>query len=209
MRVKIGKALMVLGAALVLGALALFIWNQREARRAEQYVEEVLPQLYRQIDAAADTWTTQDSAPETGNETEASDLSLPVMEVDDNGYIGYLSIPDLGLELPVMDQWDYARLKLAPCRYAGSVREENLVIAAHNYARHFGMLDRLTTGAEVYFVNMEGKAFRYQVAEVTILAPDAIEEMTSGEYALTLFTCTYGGQSRVTVRCDRVEAEER
>ena len=33
----------------------------------------------------------------------------------------------------------------------------------------------------------------------------AVEEMTAGEYDLTLFTCTYGGQSRVTVRCDREE----
>jgi hypothetical protein len=30
--------------------------------------------------------------------------------------------------------------------------------------------------------------------------------MTDGEYDLTLFTCTYGGKSRVTVRC--MEASE-
>lgn len=28
--------------------------------------------------------------------------------------------------------------------------------------------------------------------------------MTSGDYPLTLFTCTYGGKSRITVRCDAV-----
>lgn len=30
-------------------------------------------------------------------------------------------------------------------------------------------------------------------------------EMTSGHWDLTLFTCTVGGASRVTLRCDRVE----
>ena len=38
-----------------------------------------------------------------------------------------------------------------------------------------------------------------------ILEATAIEEMTSGAYDLTLFTCTYGGTSRVTVYFDKVE----
>jgi sortase A len=36
-----------------------------------------------------------------------------------------------------------------------------------------------------------------------ILDPYAVEEMTAGNYDLALFTCTYGGKSRVTVYCDR------
>ena len=31
--------------------------------------------------------------------------------------------------------------------------------------------------------------------------------MTAGDFDLTLFTCTYGGKSRVTLRCDRVEVK--
>ena len=41
-------------------------------------------------------------------------------------------------------------------------------------------------------------------AAVDILDHTAVEDMISGEYDLTLFTCTYGGENRVTVRCDRV-----
>jgi len=40
---------------------------------------------------------------------------------------------------------------------------------------------------------------------VETLMPTDIKEMTSGEFDLTLFTCTVGGQYRVTVRCDRVD----
>ena len=50
---------------------------------------------------------------------------------------------------------------------------------------------------------MDGFVTVYEVAEVTTLQPEAIAEMESGEYPLTLFTCTYGGQSRVTVRCTK------
>ena len=37
--------------------------------------------------------------------------------------------------------------------------------------------------------------------ELETLSPFAIEEMTGGNWDLTLFTCTVGGQYRVTVRC--------
>lgn len=52
---------------------------------------------------------------------------------------------------------------------------------------------------------MDGMVYTYTVTVVDVLSPSAVEDMTSGDYDLTLFTCTYGGASRVTVRCDRVE----
>ena len=33
------------------------------------------------------------------------------------------------------------------------------------------------------------------------LMPTAVEEMESGDWDLTLFTCTVGGRTRVAVRC--------
>ena len=44
--------------------------------------------------------------------------------------------------------------------------------------------------------------------ETEVLAPTDIEGMESGDWDLTMFTCTIGGKSRVTVRCDRLEAPE-
>ena len=54
---------------------------------------------------------------------------------------------------------------------------------------------------------MNAVTFTYEVMAVDVLDPYATEEMVSGEYDLTLFTCTYGGASRVTVRCDRIAEE--
>ena len=125
------------------------------------------------------------------------------MEIDGYGYIGYLSIPKLELDLPIMSQWDNKRLRIAPCRYVGSVRGEDLVLMAHNYAKHFGRLSQLSQGDMVIFTDMDGVVTQYQVMAQDILAPDAVEEMTAGAFDLTLFTCTYGGRSRVTVYCDK------
>lgn len=51
---------------------------------------------------------------------------------------------------------------------------------------------------------MDGAVWQYAVDTVEILAPTDVEDMTSNDYDLTLFTCTYGGSSRITVRCNRV-----
>ena len=78
------------------------------------------------------------------------------------------------------------------------------MIMAHNYRAHFGFLSELTEGASVIFTDMDGVKTKYQVVTQDVLVPTAVEEMTSGEFDLTLFTCTYGGQSRVTVYCNQV-----
>lgn len=135
-------------------------------------------------------------------------MEMPVMEIDGHAYIGYLNIPVLGLDLPVMSSLSYPKLKIAPCRYAGSAYLDNLIIAAHNYKRHFGGLKDLNIGDAVQFTDVDGNVFHYAVVEVTQLAPNQAAEMRDQErddWDLTLFTCTLGGQRRVTVRCERTE----
>lgn len=128
-------------------------------------------------------------------------MEMPTLEIDGRAYIGTLDIPALGLFLPVLSEWSYPNLKLAPCRYTGSAYQDSLVIAAHNYTRHFGRLKSLTTGDAVVFTDADGNAFSYRVSGVELLSPTAIEALEAGEWALSLFTCTVGGQSRVVVRC--------
>ena len=48
---------------------------------------------------------------------------------------------------------------------------------------------------------MDGNRFIYAVSGTEQLPGTAIEEMKSGDWDLTLFTCTIGGAARVTVRC--------
>ncbi len=196
MKGKFGIICMFLGTALVLAALSLFVWNRWDDRRAGEAAAEILDQLEEEIgsksgesEGGQDPYTTQ----------------MTEVEIDGYTYIGYISIPSLGIELPVMSDWSYEQLQIAPCRYYGSTKTGDLVIAAHNYTRHFGPISRLSPGDAVYFTDMDGETTAYQVVEVDTLNPTAVEEMTSSGYALTLFTCTYGGQSRVTVRCDAVD----
>ena len=56
----------------------------------------------------------------------------------------------------------------------------------------------------IIYTDMDGTVWEYEVVTKDILDPGAVEEVISADYDLTMFTCTYGGKSRVTVYCDRV-----
>lgn len=209
MRRKLGAVCMTAGIVLLLGALGLFLWNQNEANQAEAASAALMTKLSVVIEenSAEDSSTPglldlpeELLPPEKKRMTE--------VEIDGYGYIGYLTIPRLGLELPIMADWDYTRLKIAPCRYSGSTMEENLVLVAHNYRKHFGPIRRLNPGDEAAFVDMDGNVIRYRVEAVDVLPPTAVEEVTSGSFDLALVTCTYGGNTRLVVYCDEYTPEE-
>ena len=132
-------------------------------------------------------------------ETESTEMQT--MKVDGNECIGILSIPVLDLELPVLTNWSYAKLKKAPCHYYGSCYEKDFVIAAHNYEAHFGRLSELNPGDIVVFTDVNGMVYYYEVVLLETLQKDATKEMIASGFDLSLYTCTSGGGSRVTVRC--------
>lgn len=195
-RRKVGNLLITLGALCILASLALLIYGQREAAAAAKASAELMPRLIAKIEeknAAAEQKGVDEPAPE----------DMSVVTIDGQDYIGYLVIPELSLELPVMADWSYEQLHTAPCRFSGTLQGNNLVLMAHNYIRHFGPIQTLTVGDAVYFRDADDIITEYAVAAVETLSATDVEKMTAGEYELTLFTCTYGGQSRVTVRCSR------
>ena len=98
-------------------------------------------------------------------------------------------------------------MKTAPCRFTGSAYTDDLVLMAHNYERHFGRLKDLGVGDAVRFTDMDQNVFSYRVEAVELLQAEDVENMTAGEWPLTLFTCTVGGAYRVTVRCERIANE--
>lgn len=194
---------MGIGAALLIAALSLLLFNRAEDENAGNAAEEILPAVMEAIENPENS-TSETIPTESVPEQEVS-TDMAVVEIDGYGYIGYLSIPVLELELPVMSQWDYTRLKIAPCRYFGSTKTDDLVICGHNYTTHFGALKDLQSGDLVIFTDMDGVTTAYEVKSVETLQPSQISEMIEGGYDLTLYTCTYGGASRVTVRCNRRE----
>lgn len=131
-------------------------------------------------------------------------MEMPIATIDGWDYVGIISIDTLDVILPVIDQWSEEASYISPCRYYGSVYKNDMVIAAHNFPSHFGKISDLTIEDKIVFTDMAGNSFYYRPVTLEVLAPTDIEKMTDGENDLTLFTCTIGGQKRVTIRCERI-----
>ena len=210
MRKVFGILFMILGIALVSGAMLLLLSNRQEDQEAGEFSDAILTQMQEQIQEQIQANRSEETTePYLDNVPleflEPEDLVMTEKEVKGYACIGYIEIPDLSIQLPVISEWSYPKLKVSPCRYSGTTRGEDLVIMAHNYKSHFGKISTLSEGAPIRFVDMDGKVWEYQVVAKDVLNPEDIEDMIAGEYDLTLFSCTPGGQQRVTIRCDKVE----
>ena len=197
MRRKTGMICLILGVVCLVSAIVLLCYNTMESRHAMESSRDILTRMQsvqeQQPEATADPYENQ----------AAREMTLK--EIDGYEYIGYLSIPVLEQELPVMSEWDYDRLKIAPCRQYGSTKTDDLVIAAHNYASHFGRLSQLRAGDLLTFTDMDAAVVVYEVIAVDVLDPAAVEVVKNSDFDLVLYTCTYGGESRIAVFCNRME----
>lgn len=195
MRRKIAITLMTVGVICIGFAMGLLLYNNYENKKAQESAGTLMESIRLSI------------VEEEYNEepVDPFDEEMKVKEIDGYGYIGYLSIPALELDLPVMSEWDYGRLKISPCRYYGSTKTDNLVIAAHNYRFHFGYLGHLKPGDTVIFTDMESEYHYYTVTSVEQLMPTDVDKVKDTGDDLILYTCTYGGAKRITVRCSYVK----
>ena len=210
---RIGNILKGAGLILVTAAVLLLVYNLWDGHRARESEEAILAEYLQENKKASES---PDASDKEDEQTIPGYLLNPDMDMPeytlkslgDVACIGILEIPALDLELPVISSWSYSSLRLAPCRYSGSAYKGDLVIAAHNYQSHFGGLRTLPEGSEVFFTDAVGNRFSYYVAVTEALTPWSVDDMTSGEWPLTLFTCTLDSQNRVTVRCEYSEAME-
>ncbi len=193
MKRNIGRICIAVGAVLLVAALSLFAYNRWDDWRAGNAMAEVQDRL---------------AALELDKSNIAHSAEMATINIDGWDYIGTLSVPRFGLELPIMSEWSYEGMKIAPGRYSGSVWTNDMVICGHNYSLHFGPLLSAEVGDTIIFTDVEGNVFNYVISETEILQPTAIEEMTVRDgWDLTLFTCTLGGQTRMTIRCTLVDEQ--
>lgn len=205
MKTKRGTIWINAGLLLIAAALFLSAYNERESHEARDSARQVITQLCDALPTEADEPETEPESTTVPESLPDVEREMPVQTINGRDYIGVLSIPSLGLELPVISQWDYPSLKIAPCRYSGSLYQNDLIICAHNYASHFGKLKQLRSGDTVLFTDMDEHVVTFQMVERETLDPTDEEGMKAGDWDLTLFTCTIGGQTRVTIRLERVE----
>lgn len=192
----IATGLLLLAAALILTGK-----NFLEEKRAQKLSLSAAEELIEQIEEQTEEKGSAQKPNGTPDYIINPEIEMPVKKIDGLDYIGVLRVPALDLKLPVLSEWSYDNLTVSPCRYTGSVYLNNMVIAAHNYRSHFARLRTLQPGDKIRFTDVSSNRFDYEVIGTEILLPNQVEEMKNSDCDLTLFTCTFGGEYRITVRC--------
>lgn len=196
---KIGKILISIGIFLILIASSLTTYNDYEDNMAKKNSSTILESLKQDIikpTIKEETTTTTEIKTVNQNNTKT-------IKIQDNDYIGIITIPTLNIELPIISSYDEEKLKTAPCVYYGKLSNK-LIICAHSYKSHFGYLNKLHQNDHIIITDINGNNHIYEVLEIEVLNADDIVKMIDTEFDLTLYTCTNDGTKRITVRANKV-----
>lgn len=222
---KLWKILVISGMLLIVSAIALCLNNLYDNNKAFEKSQTALSGLKNMIpeipEEPPETYVEHlkeieknagksiiDEFEEEEKEKEIKSSEMTTLQLNGNYYCGYLTLDSLGLELPVLNEWSYPNLNIAPCRYEGKPQTNDFIIAAHNYNSHFGQIKYLSEGDEIVFTDCQGKKYRYSVIYTEYIDGYNVEQMSENKdssWNLTLFTCTLNGQSRVTIRAKLLE----
>ena len=191
-----GKLFIIVGVFLILISLTMTFYNKYEDLNAGKQARAALDVFKNEV-------VVQNHIVESLTTEEVKEMKTVNINGDD--YIGTITIPSINLELPVMSEYSYSRLKKAPCRYYGNLFTNDLIICAHAYETFFANLIKLKQNDLIFFTDVDGNNYAYEVLEIEILKPTDVDKMVNNEFDLTLYTCTSDNMNRVTVRCIRVK----
>ena len=200
-RKRSAVCLIVLGICCLIASVGLIAYNRMEEENARNASQDMLQDIRESMTDS----TNEESNSGGSSEDVMNAPEMPVTKIKGYDCIGVLSIPVIELELPVLTDWNYTKLRVAPCIYFGSYYEKDFVIAAHNYQSHFGRLSKLQPKDVILLTDVSGTVHYYEVVLLETLPGNATEEMITGGFDLSLYTCTPGGSNRVTVRCNAIQ----
>ncbi len=200
-------------------------WNSfHQSRAIASYSEAVASidqEQYEEIWSAA--WNYNQSLLERPNDyiltDEQNEQYQKLLDLGDNGIMGYIEIPSINVSLPIYHGTDEAVLQIAvghlewtslPVGGSGS----HCVLSGHRglpSARLFTDLDQLVVG-DTFLLRVLDEILTYEVDQILIVEPGDTEALMieEGKDLCTLVTCTpYGiNTHRLLVRGHRIETEE-
>ena len=188
----------------------------------DAYVEQMSDEEYEAFMSQAEQYNEDLRAlsfPFVEAETQLHSEYLSALNVDGTSLMGYVSIPSIGVEIPIYHGTSDAVLASAAGHLEGSSlpiggESRHAVISAHRglpSAKLFTDLDKVSVG-DLFYVTVLNQTLTYEVDQILIVEPTQMEALavTEGKDYVTLQTCTpYGiNTHRLLVRGHRVETEE-
>ena len=228
MKKKSSFVTVILIAAFFIGALLLLyptisdFWNSfHQSRAIASYAEQVADldeNAYDRLweDARIYNKTLGDRMNRFVMGEEQKKAYAALLNIADNGVMGYIEIPKVRCNLPIYHGTDEAVLQVAIGHVPGSSlpvggESTHCVLSGHRglpSAKLFTNLDELETG-DVFMLRVLDETLTYEVDQIRTVLPNELGDLAivEGEDYCTLVTCTpYGINShRLLVRGHRVE----
>lgn len=196
-------------------------WNRFHQTRAVASYAAAVSQMktedYDRLFAEADDYNRKLAG--TGMKWSMTDEEIQeynnVLDISDNGIMGYIDIPRIRQTLPIYHGTDDAVLQIAIGHLAGTSLpvggdSTHCVVSGHRglpSARLFTDLDRLIVG-DIWTMTVLNRTVTYEVDQIRIVEPEDLSELqiVQGRDYCTLLTCTpYGINShRLLVRGHRI-----
>ena len=196
-------------------------WNSKTQTRAVENYREILdslqPEDYDAFFEEAENYNAK-----------LNELNFPltdyhklkgyndILDVSGTGIMGYVSIPKLGVELPLYHGISAEVLNVACGHLEGTSlpvggANTHCVLSAHRglpHAKLFTELDKMEVG-DTFTITVLNRTVTYQVDQIKVVLPNETNDVqiVAGEDLCTLLTCTpYGINShRLLVRGTRIE----
>jgi len=212
----------LLGASLLLYPTVSDYWNSlRQSRAIADYVEKINgidSEKYAEILEEARKYNARlASTPHTLIlDKQQREEYNKLLNVTDNGIMGYIDIPDISCHLPIYHGISDDVLQIAVGHMDGSslpVGGENThaVLSGHRglpSAMLFTDLDKLVTG-DTFIITVLNELMTYEIYDIATVLPHEVDSLKieKGKDLCTLVTCTpYGVNShRLLLKGRRIE----
>ncbi|MBQ0140293.1 MAG: class A sortase [Kurthia sp.] len=150
---------------------------------------------------------------------DVKDLSLQdvlkaQMNNNDVHSVGTISVPDVGLQLPILYGVSNTNLAIG----AGTMKKDmklgkgNYALAGHNMNNNttlFSPLTKAEKGMKMYTTNYE-RVYTYTIKKIFIIEASQVDviEDKENERLLTLVTCNYDGSKRLIIQGEYNRADD-
>jgi LPXTG-site transpeptidase (sortase) family protein len=219
---KIYRFLFILSILLIMILCSAYIYAEYDRNRDESISKDILSFLQTSDDTTISSYEnalvvllTEEPAQEVTDEQQENTMkSVAATKTytasDGQKYeaIGFVRIPKIGVDYPILEDSTDALLKVSVCKFHGSNPNEvgNLCIVGHNYrnSKFFSKVPTLSVGDIVEIEDLSKRTLQYEVYDIHTVDPKDRKDTTqytNGKKEVTLITCTNDSKQRYIVKC--------
>ncbi len=228
---KSKKYLFILSISLLIVGLTLLLLPTLSDRVVRIEHQQIIKSYEIEIQSIADSFNTLSADAQRYNDilraaggygyipsTEELELYNSALNARNDGMMGYISIPELEISLPIFHGSDESVLQSGIGHIESTALpiggpSNHTALTGHSglsTAKMFSEIDKLEN-EDIFILNISGQALYYQIYNISKVLPDETELLSiqDGKDLCTLITCTpYGVNThRLLVQGERIEKE--